>query len=215
MHNVNVRLTRNSLCTQEDALNYINKHGFVTLFQIKGSTLPSLYQAVKGTRKRKLDNTWKWADSLAQKKQVYYGKLVHKQVTLISLEMFPYFYRAYQERKFNGAPREILEFLKQNGATCTTTLRRELNFQGKAKKSEFVKALDVLQLAFAIAIVERKESPRMTYTWDLLERWMPKELLEKAEVLDVVEAKEKIAQRLQDSKLITGQKADRLLDLSR
>jgi hypothetical protein len=202
MHDVGSRLTENQLCTQEDALNYINECGFVTLFQIRNSVFPSLYQAVKGDRKRKLDNTWKWADSLAQKKLIHYGKLIHEQVTLISLEMFPYFYRAYQEKGFNGVPREILKFLKKKGATSITTLRRELNFQGKAKKSEFVKALDELQLAFAIAIVDRKESPRMTYTWDLLERWMPKELLEKAETLDALAAKEKIAQRLQNSESI-------------
>jgi len=95
------------------------------------------------------------------------------------------------------------------------SVRTRACFQGKAKKSEFVKALDTLQLAFAIAIVDRKESPRMTYTWDLLERWMPKELLEKAEAIDILAAKEKIAQRLQNSESIARQEADILLGLSR
>jgi len=195
-------MEENKLTTEKEALNYINKYGFVTLFPIKGIVFPSLYQAAKGDREQKFNNTWKWADNLAQKKLIHYGKLIRKQVTLISLEMFPYFYKVYRGSKFSGTPRKILEFLKRHGPASTTSLRKELNLMGKAKKGEFTKAMDELQLAFAIAIVDREVLPKMTYTWDILERWMPEELLMKAEAMSAPTAKEKIIDKLMESKLI-------------
>jgi len=203
----------NTLNTEEEALNFINKHGCVTLFPIKGLTFPSLYRAASGKdREEKFTKTWTWADHMAQEKKIYYGKLVRKQVTLVSLEMFPHFYRLYRRSEFSGTPQKILEFLKRHGATSTTDLRKGLNLMGRENNKEFTKAMDELQLAFAVAVVDREESPKMTYTWNLLERWMPQELLRKAEVLSEESAKEKISARLVENKIILrAEEADRLL----
>lgn len=35
----------NTLMTEEEALRFINKYGFVTLFPIKGFSFPNLYEA--------------------------------------------------------------------------------------------------------------------------------------------------------------------------
>jgi len=86
----------NTLTTEEEALSFINKRGFATLFPIRGFSFPNLYQAIAGMNKdEKFEKAWQWADNLAQMKRVHYGKFVRKQVTLISLEMFPYFYKLY------------------------------------------------------------------------------------------------------------------------
>jgi hypothetical protein len=76
---------------------------------------------------------WQWADNLAEKK-IHYGKFVRKQVTLISLEMFPYLYKLYGKRKLSETAQEILEFLKQKGAISTTLLKKNLNLMGKQEK---------------------------------------------------------------------------------
>lgn len=188
---------KNTLTTKEEALGFINKFGLVTLFPIKGSTFPNLYHATAGKdKKEKFEKAWQWADSLAEQKKIHYGKLVRKQVTLISLEMFPYFYRLRGKRELGKTAQIILAFLKQRGATSTTILRDDLNLAGKAKKYEFLKAMDELQVAFSVAIVGREESRRMTYSYDLIERWMPKELLDKGEDASEKAAKERIKAKL-------------------
>ena len=195
----------NTLKTEEEALEFINKYGLVTLFPIRGFSFPNLYQATMGNREDKFNKAWKWADDLAMKKLIHYGKLVHKQVTLISLEMFPYLYKLYGKRKLSETAQEILEFLKQKGATSTTLLKKNLNLMGKAKKSEFTKAMDELQATFSVTVVGREESPKMTYSYDLLERWIPKDLIEKALNTSETAAKERVKTKLLENEVFAKQ----------
>jgi len=196
----------NTLTTEEEALGFINKYGLVTLFPIKGFSFPNLYQATAGRNKEeKFKKAWQWANNLAEKKKIHYGKLVRKKVTLISLEMFPYLYKLCRKRELSRTAQEILEFLKQKGATSTTLLRKNLNLMGKAKKHQFTKAMDELQTTFSVAIVAREESPRMTYSYDLIERWMLAELLKKAEDVSETTAKERIKAKLLENKVFSKQ----------
>ena len=190
--------------SKEEALSFIDKHGFVTLFPIKGKNFPNLYHATKGSREEKFSKAWEWADELSVKqKQIYYGKLVEGQVTLISMEMLPHFCKLYKKVKFTGTAGKILDFLKQNGATSTTDLRKNLGLTGKDKKSEFVKALDTLQMSFAITVVSKGKPPKHTHTWDLAENWMPKELIRKAESISEEDAKTKIITKLLENHVIS------------
>ncbi len=194
----------NTLTTEEEALSFINKYGFVTLFPIRGFSFPNLYQATAGKdKKEKFEKAWQWADNLSEKKKIHYGKLVRKQVTLISLEMFPYFYKLYGKRELSKTAQKILAFLKQRGATSTTLLKKNLNLMGKAKKYEFMKAMDELQVTFSVAIVGREKSPKMTYSYDLIERWMPTELLKRAEDINENTAKERIKAKLLENKVFS------------
>ena len=194
----------NTLTTEEEALSFIDKYGFVTLFPIRGFSFPNLYQATTGKDKEeKFEKAWQWADNLAQEKRVHYGKLVRKQVTFISLDMFPYFYKLCRKRKLSKTAQKILGFLKQRGATSTTLLKKNLNLMGKAKKYEFMKAMDELQVTFSVAIVGREKSPKMTYSYDLIERWMPTALLKKAEDISENTAKERIKAKLLENKVFS------------
>jgi len=193
------------LTTEEEALSFIDKYGLVTLFPIKGFNFPNLYQATAGKDKdEKFQRAWQWADNLSKKKKIHYGKLVRKQVTLISLEMFPNFYKLYGKRKLSETAQKILEFLKQRGATSTTLLKKNLNLTGKEKKYEFMKAMDELQATFSVAIVAREESPKMTYSYDLMERWMPK-LIEKALSVRENTARERIKAKLLENRAFSNQ----------
>jgi len=190
--------------SKEEALNFINKHGFVTLFPIRGKKFPNLYQAIKGNREEKFSKAFEWTDELSLlQKQIYYGKLIDSQVTLISMEMQPYFYKLYRKVKFTDTAHKILAFIKQNGPASTSDLREKLGLTGKNKKSEFVKALDELQRAFAITVVSKGKPPRHTHTWDLVENWMPKELIKKAELISEENAKNKIVTKLLENHVIS------------
>ena len=195
-------LEEDILTNEDEALNFINKYGIATLFPVKGKNFPSLYRATKGSREEKFRDAWAWADNLAFKKQIHYGKLVCKQVTLVSLEMFPYFYRLSRENRLSKTAQRILGFLKENGRTSTTGLRENLDFKRKEKKNEFLRAIDELQMAFAIAIVDREKPPRLTHIYDIMERWMPKRLLDKARHIDKDTAKRIITAKMLENSVI-------------
>ena len=201
--------------SKEEALDFINKHGFVTLFPIRGKSFPNLYQATKGDRDEKFNKAWGWADELSVKqRQIYYGKLIYGQVTLISMEMLPYFYRLYKKDKFTGTPEKTLDFIKQNGATSTTDLRKSLGFTGKNKKNEFVKALNILQMAFAITVVNKGKPPRYTHTWDLTNNWVSEGLIRRAESIKEEVAKKKIVAKLLENHVVSKpEEAEQVLRL--
>jgi uncharacterized protein YcaQ len=197
-------LEENTLTSPNQGLAFINKYGMVTLFPVKGKQFPSLYRAIQGSREEKLDRTWTWGDELAQAKRIHYGKLVHRQVTLVSLEMFPYLLRVARERQLSPTAQRMLGHLRQHGQTSTTRLREALDLAGKAQKGEFSRALDELQAAFAIAIVAREKAPKFTYTYDLMERWMPKVLLAKADSISAEAAKQRIVAKLMETTVIAS-----------
>jgi len=190
--------------TEKEALAFIEKHGFATLFPVRKTSFLSLYGFTAGkSKEEKFEKAWKWADDLAYKKQIHYGKMVHKQVTLFSLEMFPHFYKLYRNSQLNETAQKILDFIKQHGPTSTTILRKSLNLWGKENKNEFVKAIDQLQMAFALAIVNREKPPKMTHIYDLTERWMPRGLLKKAESTSEIVARERIVAKMLENRVIS------------
>ena len=190
--------------SKEESLDFVNKHGFVTLFPVRGKRFPNLYQATKGDREEKFNKAWGWADELSVKqRQIYYGKLIYGQVTLISMEMLPYFYKLCRKDKFTGTPEKILDFIKQNGATSTTDLRKSLGLTGKNKKNEFVKALNILQMAFAITVANKGKPPRYTHTWDLTENWVSEGLIRRAESIKEEVAKTEIVAKLLENHVIS------------
>ncbi len=193
----------NTVTSEDEALMLINFYGIVTLFPIKGTQFPSLYKAIKGNRDEKLNKTWTWGDNLAHTKRLHYGKFIRKQVTLTSLELFPYLLRLARERPLGPHAQRILTHLRKHGRTSTTNLRKALGYHKKEKKSEFIRAIDELQIAFAIAIVDREPAPRHTYTYDLIERWMPPALLKQAKTHPLEEAKKRIITQLLTTGVIT------------
>jgi YesN/AraC family two-component response regulator len=198
-------LEEDILTSMEEALEFINKYGAVTLFPIRKLTIfPSLYRATEGNRQQKFDNAWGWADKLAENKQIHYGKLVRKQVTLVSLQMFPYFYKVYNKTPLSEDAKKIREYIKTHVPTSTSDLRKNLGFAGKENKQRFVNAIDQLQTAFFIAIVGREKPPKMTHIYDLMERWMPKRLMETAQKIETTAAKKKIVEKLSENKIITN-----------
>lgn len=218
MISVNTETTPNMkakmIHTEEEALGFIQKHGLVTLFPVRGTKLPSLYGSTAGeSREEKFRKAWDWADNLAQQKKIFYGKLVRDQVTLISLEIFPYVYKLRHLREEMGEiAGDMLDLLRRHGATSTTKLRKQLHLMGKDRKGLFTRALNQLQLSFVITVVSREKSPKMTYTWDLVERWMPKDLIDKAIKTSRQLAKDRVASKLMKNAVIArAEEADNLL----
>jgi hypothetical protein len=182
------------LATPAQALTFVNARGFIYFWPINGIDLPALWTAVAGDRPvaDKHDDpghvTWGWKDGALDKKIWYYGKILRRKATMISLEVAPYFYAlsenygtpeedyliAYQEGRLTQAAKQIYETLLDNGALNTLDLRR-LSKLANAKESEFNKALEQLMSDFKILPVGVAEvgAWRYSHIYEIVTRHYP------------------------------------------
>lgn len=200
------------LSSQAQALKFVNQRGFVFFWPIKGIDLPSLWTAVAGDRPvaDKHDDpghiTWRWKDSALDKKIWYYGKLLRKKATMISLKIAPYFYAlsenygspeedyllTYEEGRMTQAAKQVYETLLHEGAMNTLDLRKAAKLFN-AKDSEFNKALEYLQSDFKILPIGVSEAGAWKYSfiYEIVSRHFP-ELPEQARGIGEGEARTKL-----------------------
>jgi hypothetical protein len=187
-------LPANRLSSPAAALDFVNERGFVFFWPIKGIDLPSLWVAVAGERDV-ADNhddpghaTWGWKDSALPKKIWYYGKILRRKATIVSLEIAPYFYAlsenydspeedyllAYEQGHLTRAARQIYETLLDKGILDTISLRKEARLLN-AKESVFNRALEDLQKDFKILPVGIAAAGAWKYAfrYDITSRHMP------------------------------------------
>src|SRR3989475_1128537 len=159
---------------------------------------------------RKWEWMWGWKDELAEKKRLYYGKLLVKKPTFVSMKMLPTFYATFgragdaddyledvRAGRLSEIARRIIEFLAVNGETQTKRMRAALGITSKEGKSDYAKAIEELQrlmyLARVRAVGEGRED--YNYTYDLFVRRYP-ETVRGAERLGSAEAIDAILERL-------------------
>ena len=86
------------LANREEALNFVNRRGFIYFWPIKGVEMPNLWTAVAGQRAVADAHddpghvTWGWKDKMLDKRLWYYAKILRGKATIISLDVAPYFY---------------------------------------------------------------------------------------------------------------------------
>ncbi|MEW6240652.1 MAG: crosslink repair DNA glycosylase YcaQ family protein [Chloroflexota bacterium] len=202
------------LSSSARALAFVNARGFVYFWPIKDVDLPSLWTAVAGDRPVADAHddpghvTWRWKDNALDKKIWYYGKILRRKATMISLEAAPYFYAlsenygspeedyliAYQEGRLSQAAKQIYETLLDNGALNTLDLRRAAKL-ANAKESEFNKALEQLQADFKILPVGVAEAGawRYSHIYEIVSRHFP-DLAEAARKIGEAEARQKLTE---------------------
>ena len=196
------------------ALRFVEARGFVYFWPIKGIDLPSLWTAVAGNRPVADAHddpghiTWRWKDEALGKKKWYYGKILRRKATMISLDVAPYFYAlsenygspeedyllAYEEGRLTQAAKQVYEAILQEGALNTIDLRRAAKL-GNAKESEFNRALEYLQADFKILPVGISEAGAWHYSfiYEIVARYYP-ELPEKARKISESSARLKLTE---------------------
>ncbi len=200
------------LSTPTRAARFVDARGFVYFWPITGIDLPSLWTAVAGDRPVADEHddpghiTWRWKDNALDKKVWYYGKILRRKATMISLEVAPYFYAlsenygspeedyliAYQEGRLTQSAKQIYEALLDNGALNTIDLRR-ISRLANAKETEFNKALEQLQADFKILPVGVSEAGawRYSHIYEITSRHYP-HLPEQARVISESAARTKL-----------------------
>jgi len=201
------------LRTLDDAVDFVEERGFVTLWPIKGIDLPSLWTAVAGDRPVSSDHddpghvTWGWKDSMLDQRRWYYAKLLRGKATFVSLEVLPNFYalskrvadiddfrEAYHAGHLSMEAKLISDAILMNGPTNTVRLRQVTHLTSKGSKSRFNKALSDLQRGLWILPIGVAEagSWRYAFIYELLDRWLP-EIPEKAHPMTTQNARAALA----------------------
>jgi hypothetical protein len=207
-------LPQRQLTSPAQALDFVNQRGFVFFWPIKGIDLPSLWVAVAGDRSVS-DNhddpghiTWGWKDEALPKKIWYYGKILRRKATMISMEVAPYFYAlsenygspeedyllTYEEGRMTQAAKQIYEALLEKGSLDTISLRKEARLLN-AKESAFNRAMEDLQRDFKILPVAVAEvgAWRYAFRYEIAARFLP-ELPEQARQIGEAEARGRLVE---------------------
>ncbi len=175
--------------TKRQALWFIKTVGFCFAFTPGPGRVPSLFE-VLDTRS---DNvrwawTWNWKEALPTAKQAFYGRILARKPTFVSLELLPYFYaltgnlgqaddylRLYAEGRLTAPARRVYEVLARRGSLTTRQIRAEIEPDRRGSSPRLLRALAELQNLFLLARVgEVGDNPgNYAYVWDLFERWLP------------------------------------------
>jgi len=183
----------------EEALAFVEERGFILFWPIKGVDLPSLWTAVAGDRPVPDDHddpahvTWGWKDSMLDRRQWYYGKLLRGKATIVSLATIPCFYAlsdrvgdlddyllAYDEGRLTWEEKSIADALLNHGPLHTIELRRRSFLSSESAKSRFERALTALQRGLWILPVgiARAGGWRYAFVYELFDRWFPQVVMQ-------------------------------------
>ncbi|MDR7549565.1 MAG: hypothetical protein QN131_06455 [Armatimonadota bacterium] len=193
--------------TRRAALRFIDALGFCYAFTGGPGGLPGLFD-VLATRSsdRMWSWAWQWKDDLATGRWAYYGKVIRRKPSYISLALLPAFYalsgnvgepddhlQAYREGRLSLMARTVYEAILAEGPVSTWTLRRRFVPRGE-RGTRFHRALDDLQERLLVAKVAEEEEWRNGFVWDAFHRWMP-EVVAQASRLSTVVAAAKVLER--------------------
>lgn len=201
--------------TPERAVEFVDDVGFCFLFPIQGVEMPSLWDAIAGRvvpvtgshSGYEIERTWGWKDQSLDKKWWYYGKLLRRRATLVSLNMLPNFYalsenygdmahdyvEEYRAGKLTAEARSIYEALLKYGALDAVRLRRESHMISEENKPRFEKALTELQVGLKVLPIGIAEAGawRYAFIYELLPRWFP-DVPERARTITRAQARQAI-----------------------
>jgi len=181
--------------TPTDAVDFVNKRGFIFFWPIKGVIFPNLWTAVAGDRPVPNEHddpghvTWRWKDESLDKRMWYYAKILRGRATLIALDVAPYFYALsenygepeqdyeiqYQDGLLSHEAKLIYEKLISDGPLDTVNLRRRIHMTNKASNYPFSRALTYLQRNFNILPVGVAQTGSWGYSfiYECVHRWYP------------------------------------------
>ncbi len=215
----NVRYRRTPeqrVTTVAEARTFVDDVGFCHFWPIKGIETPNLLHAIAG-RARDVpqehadpdgSRCWGWKDQALGKHWWYYGKLLRRRATLVSLDLLPMFYASsenfgdihdylteYRDGLLSAEAKAIYEALLDHGPLDTIRLRRESHMSANSVKSRFDRALMELQVGLKVLPIGVAETGAWHYAfiYEILQRHFPA-LPEQARVISRTQAQQQLIQ---------------------
>jgi hypothetical protein len=205
----------------KEARAFVDDVGFCHFWPIKGIEMPNLFHAIAG-RVRSVPNAhndpdlsrcWSWKDRALGERWWYYGKLLRRRATMVSLAMLPYFYACsdnygdlddyleeYRDGKLTMEAKLIYESLLRHGPLDTVRLRREARMAAQTAKTRFERALVELQMGLKVLPVGVAEAGAWNYAfvYEIVQRHYP-DLPERAKGIKRGEARRALVLRYLDN----------------
>lgn len=203
-----------TLRNPQEAVKFVNERGFIFFWPVKGITMPSLWCGVAGDRPVADGHddpghiSWGWKDQMLDKRVWYYGRILRKRNTIISLQTAPYFYALspnfgdpeleisdqYREGLIPLEVKLIFEALLEKGPLDSLALRREAHLSGPNSNTPFNRALDILQRDFKVmpTAIAEVGTWKYAFVYDLTHRYHP-ELLEQSRFISENQARDHLA----------------------
>src|SRR5882762_2039172 len=201
---------RHAVKTADALVRMVDDLGFC--FAFTGEAAYPIPAAFDHLDTRSDGRKWEWMDELAEKKRLYYGKLLVKKPTFVSMKMLPVFYATFgragdaddhledvRAGRLSEIARRVIEFLAVNGETQTKRMRSALGITSQEGKLQYAKAIEELQRLMYVARVRAVGEGRedYNYTYDLFVRRYP-ETVRTAERYTSAEAMTALLSRLVD-----------------
>ena len=183
------------LTSKSEAIDFVNKRGFVFFWPLTGTRFPSLWAARAGDRPVPNNHddpghiTWQWKDALLDRRVWHYAKILSSRNTIISFDLLPYFYALspnygepdqdyllqYEQGTFTQEAKSIYEVILERGAVDRIGLQREAKLANKENKSRFERALNLLQAEFKIMPIRIAEVGAYNYAnvYEAVHRYYP------------------------------------------
>ena len=200
------RLTSSSrIKTKTEAVDFVNERGFIFFWPINMIDFPSLWVATAGDRPVPNEHddpghiTWQWKDDLLSERKWYYGKIIRKKATIISLDLLPYFYaqssnygspdqdylELYEQGLMSQEAKSIYQVILQTGPLDTITLKQKSRLHSKENEARFSRGISELQTDFMLMPIGIAEvgSWRYAYIYEIPARYF-QDLIENSRLID-------------------------------
>src|SRR5882762_10672172 len=220
---------RHAVKTADALVRMVDEFGFCFAFTGEAAyPIPAAFDHLD-TRSdgRKWEWMWGWKDELAEKKRLYYGKLLVKKPTFVSMKMLPTFYATFgragdpddhledvRAGRLSDIARRVIDYLAQRGETQTKRMRSDLGITSQEGKVDYAKAVEELQRLMYVARVKAVGEGRedYNYTYDLFVRRYP-ETVKNAERISSSDAMTTLLRRLLElAGGVTTKQVKRLFD---
>jgi len=176
---------------------------------------------------KKWEWMWPWKDELPEAKKLYYGKLLVKKPTFVSMKMLPLFYATFgragetddhiddvRAGRLTDLAKRVVEYLAHHGETQKKRMRADLGIESKEGRGDLERAIEDLQRLMYVARVKAvgERSDDYNYTYDLFVRRYP-ETVKAAERYSSADASAAVLKRLLDlAGGVTAKQVERLFD---
>ena len=187
--------------TARSALALVEAVGLCSTFYRFPEGVACLWEAVAGRARPRWPRhshhdagvglTWELKDALPARRQVYYGKVLKGRPCLLALDLFPAWYalvrgrqravdyrREYAEGRLSATAKRLMDSLLRESPQYTRSLRADAFLLDPERTREFERAMAELQGGLWIVKTEERYEPSFSYRWDLVERWLPEQVIE-------------------------------------
>jgi hypothetical protein len=214
----------------DQLLAMVDAFGFCFAFTLRtgDAAIPACFDHLStNSEDRKWGWMWGWKDELPEAKRLYYGKLLVRKPTFVSMKMLPAFYATFgragegddhledvRAGRLSDIARRVIDYLAQRGETQTKRMRADLGITSQEGRADYAKAVEELQRLMYVARVKAVGDGRedYNYTYDLFVRRYP-ETVKSAERISSSDAMTTLLRRLLElAGGVTTKQVSRLFD---